>query len=189
MHRSASAVICRFRMRLASAVGSSVIYCFTAASCIIPAVSSVIEQHSVIPFVTAAASVCSGSRYSACKHGREAAAACICLSRRLDDTGGKNTHLDRCYYSFFRIDANRDDKISGQFTVMIDCKITAAVVCCKPCFTGNTVKFSKSRKECMICSGRHAYFEEVCETHRSGFCCNRNLCTYCVCGFMVAVVA
>ncbi len=84
--------------------------------------------------------------------------------------------------------ADRDNQISGYVSVGIYAKVSAVIVCRKPCFACGIAEFRKSRKKCGINGRRHTDFEEVCKYQRLICISNIYIRTYCEHRFVIAAV-
>ena len=68
-------------------------------------------------------------------------------------------------------DAQRDDEVSGDLTICIDCQVSAAVVGRQPCLAGRIAELRETRQKRSARCRRHADFKEVCKYQRlAGVC-------------------
>ena len=85
-------------------------------------------------------------------------------------------------------DAQRDDEVSGDLTICIDCQVSAAVVGRQPCLAGRIAELRETRQKRSVRCRRHADFKEVCKYQRLAGVCHIDCGRDCKHGFDAAAV-
>lgn len=86
-------------------------------------------------------------------------------------------------------DAQRDDEVSGDLTICIDCQVSAAVVGRQPCLAGRIAELRETRQKRSVRCRRHADFKEVCKYQRLAGVCHIDCGRDCKHGFDAAAVS
>ena len=120
---------------------------------------------------------------------RESRADRVLLRFHCHEASREHTELHRNDDFLFAADAQRDDEVSGDLTICIDCQVSAAVVGRQPCLAGRIAELRETRQKRSVRCRRHADFKEVCKYQRLAGVCHIDCGRDCKHGFDAAAVS